>query len=77
MKLVSTLYPVFLILVKAKHPKVNKHEHLFLMEFVLHGLAEYSKLSKTALDTGTQFKDLLSSMFSMPDMDDLTEEDLE
>jgi len=64
-------------LVKAKHPKVNKHEHLFLMEFVLHGLAEYSKLSKTALDTGTQFKDLLSSMFSMPDLDDLTEEDLE
>ena len=64
-------------LVKAKHPIVNKHEHLFLMEFVLHGLAEYSKLSKTALDTGTQFKDLLSSMFSMPDLDDLTEEDLE
>lgn len=64
-------------LVKAKHPKVSKHEHLFLMEFVLHGLAEYSKLSKTALDTGTQFKDLLSSMFSMPDLDDLTEEDLE
>ncbi len=64
-------------LVKARHPKVNQHEHLFLMEFVLHGLAEYSKLSKTALDTGTQFKDLLSSMFSMPDLDDLTEEDLE
>ncbi len=64
-------------LVKSKHPKVSKHEHLFLMEFVLHGLAEYSKLSKTALDTGTRFKDLLSSMFSMPDLDNLTEDDLE
>lgn len=64
-------------LVKSKHPKVNKSEHLFLMEFVLHGLAEYSKLSKTPLDTGTRFKDLLSSMFSMPDLDDLTEDDLE
>ncbi|MFY0593337.1 magnesium chelatase [Roseivirga sp.] len=64
-------------LVKSKHPKVGKAETLFLMEFVLHGLAEYSKLSKSALDTGTRFKDLLSSMFSMPDLDDLTEEDLE
>ena len=64
-------------LVKSKHPKVNAHEQLFLMEFVLHGLAEYSKLSKSALDTGTRFKDLLSSMFSMPDLDDLTEDDLQ
>lgn len=64
-------------LVKTKHGKASKHEKLFLMEFVLHGLAEYSKLSKSALDTGTRFKDLLSSMFSMPDLDDLTEDDLE
>ena len=46
------------------------------MEFALHGLAEYSKLSKSALDTGTRFKDLLSSMFSMPDLDDISEDDL-
>lgn len=63
-------------LVKTKHGKANKHEQLFLMEFVLHGLAEYSKLSKSPIDTGTRFKDLLSSMFSMPDLDDLTEDDL-
>ncbi|NVK34743.1 MAG: magnesium chelatase, partial [Rhodobacteraceae bacterium] len=56
-------------LVAKHHKKVSKHEKLFLMEFVLHGLAEYSKLSKSALDTGTRFKDLLSSMFSMPDFD--------
>ena len=64
-------------LVKGKHGKVHKHEQLFLMEFVLHGLAEYSKLSKSALDTGIRFKDLLSSMFSMPDLEDLSEDDLE
>lgn len=64
-------------LVKARHSKANKHEQLFLMEFVLHGLAEYSKLSKSALDTGMRFKDLLSSMFSMPDLEDLSEDDLE
>ncbi|MFT6053670.1 MAG: magnesium chelatase subunit I [Roseivirga sp.] len=64
-------------LVTELHPKKSKHEQLFLMEFVLHGLAEYSKLSKSALDTGTRFKDLLSSMFSLDDIGDFNEEDLE
>jgi magnesium chelatase subunit I len=64
-------------LIKSKHPDKNKHEQLFLMEFTLHGLAEYSKLSKSALDIGTRFKDLLSGMFTMPDLDDLDEEDLQ
>ncbi|WP_339610015.1 magnesium chelatase [uncultured Roseivirga sp.] len=63
-------------LVKNKYPKKSKHEQLFLMEFVLHGLAEYSKLSKSALDTGTRFKDLLSSMFSIDDMEDFDEDEL-
>ncbi len=40
------------------------------MEFALYGLAEYSMLSKHELETGAQFKDLLSSMFSMPTMED-------
>jgi magnesium chelatase subunit I len=43
---------------------------LFLMEFALHGLAEYSMISKHNLTSGLQFKDLLSSMFSMPKEDD-------
>lgn len=62
-------------LVNKHHKKANKLEKLFLMEFVLHGLAEYSKLSKSPLDTGTRFKDLLSSMFSMPDFGEFDEED--
>jgi magnesium chelatase subunit I len=40
-------------------------EKEFFMEFALHGLAEYSQLSKKMLDTGLQFKDLFSSMFEM------------
>ena len=36
------------------------------MEFALHGLAEYSLISKHNLTAGLQFKDLLSSMLSMP-----------
>lgn len=38
---------------------------LFLMEFALHGLAEYSLISKHYLATGHQFNDLLSSMFTL------------
>jgi len=52
----------------------SEEEKLFLMEFALYGLAEYSMLSKHELETGAQFKDLLSAMFSMPTMED---EDLE
>jgi len=47
-----------------------KHHRYFLMEFALHGLAEYSMLSKKPLVSGLQFKDLLSGMFTMPDLDD-------
>jgi len=39
---------------------------LFLMEFALHGLAEYSLISKNNLASGLQFKDLLSGMFTLP-----------
>lgn len=47
---------------------------LFFMEFALHGLAEYSLISKHNLTAGLQFKDLLSSMFSM-NKDEDDEED--
>ena len=62
-------------LVKKHHPDVDGDELYFMMEFVLHGLAEYSMLSKKGLTTGTRFSDLLSSMFSMPGLDNLEEED--
>lgn len=57
-------------LVDQYHGKQEKDFKLFLMEFALHGLAEYSMLSKKQLSTGLQFKDLLSSMFSMPKPDE-------
>lgn len=55
-------------LIKNYHKSADDNARLFLMEFALHGLAEYSLLSKSQLAYGLQFKDLLSSMFSMPDM---------
>lgn len=72
-----TVIPGLPELVASKHAGKKKHEQLFLMEFALHGLAEYSKLSKSALDVGTRFKDLLSGMFTMPDLDNLDEEDFQ
>jgi len=56
---------------------VPEKEKEFFMEFALHGLAEYSQLSKNLLDTGLQFKDLFSSMFDMgPGDEDFEEDDL-
>ena len=57
-------------LVSTYQPKADKELELFLMEFALHGLSEYSMLSKHQLASGLQFKDLLSSMFTMPGMED-------
>ncbi|CAN5465322.1 magnesium chelatase [soil metagenome] len=57
-------------LIEHNHAKATEATKLFLMEFALHGLAEYSMLSKKHLSSGLQFKDLLSSMFSMPDLGD-------
>ncbi len=48
---------------------------LFLMEFALHGLAEFSLISKHTLTSGLQFKDLLSGMFSLPKDEDEPEDD--
>ncbi len=53
---------------------------LFLMEFALHGMAEFSLLSKGLLTQGHQFKDILGGMFSLPkpgseDEDDFDEEE--
>ncbi|HCM74746.1 MAG TPA: magnesium chelatase [Cytophagales bacterium] len=53
-------------LVKEHHGSENKATQLLLMEFALHGLAEYSQISKNNLVKGFQFKDLLSGMFSLP-----------
>ena len=35
------------------------------MEFVLHGLASHSLISKKSLDTGVSFKDLMGSMLDL------------
>lgn len=50
-------------LVETYHPNLKPDLKLFMMEFALHGLAEYSLIAKGRLEAGLQFKDMFSSMF--------------
>lgn len=64
--------------VKKYYPQSNDKENALLMEFVLHGLASYSLISKKTLDGKIEFKDLMGSMMNFGSMgleDDLTDED--
>lgn len=45
-------------------------ERFFYMEFILHGLAAFSQISKNHLIRGVQFKDLFNSIFSGSNEDD-------
>ncbi len=63
-------------LVNKFQPDLNDCEKVLMMEFALHGLSEFSLLSKHHIEFGTQFKDMLSSMFSpADDEDEFTDED--
>src|SRR5690606_7366303 len=61
-----TAVPGLTALVNEFHKHQDAATKLLLMEFALHGLAEFSQISKHHLSSGLQFKDLLSSMFTLP-----------
>ncbi|WP_134089714.1 sigma 54-interacting transcriptional regulator [Olivibacter sp. XZL3] len=65
--------------VKEFHKKLSDNQTLLLMEFVLHGLAEYSQLSKNILSGGFAFSDMFGSLFNssfeQDDEDELDDED--
>ena len=52
-------------LVKKYHKAANEKENALLMEFVLHGLAAYSLISKKVVEGKIEFKDLMGSMLNM------------
>lgn len=65
-------------LVDEFHKGQDATTKLFLLEFALHGMAEFSLLNKGFLTQGHQFKDILGGMFSLPkpdEDDDLDEEE--
>lgn len=55
-------------LVKKHYPKADKTESALLMEFVLHGLAAYSIISKKMIDGKIEFNDMMGSMINLGDM---------
>jgi len=63
------------IIVKKFQPSINGSSRILLMEFLLFGLSEYSLLSRSKIEDGIQFRDMLSSMFTMPSVDDFEDED--
>ena len=57
-------------IVKKYNPKIKQEDTYLLMEFILHGLSEYSMLSKNVLEDGMSFSDLFRSVFSAEDFDE-------
>jgi len=57
---VAGLHP----LVKKYFNAANEKENALLMEFVLHGLASYSLISKKVVEGKIEFKDLMGSMLN-------------
>lgn len=57
-------------LVKRYFTKEDEKSLYLLMEFALHGMAEFSLISRFRLESGLQFKDILSSMFTMSKEED-------
>lgn len=65
-------------LVKKTFAHAGEKETALLMEFVLHGLASYSLISKKIMETSVEFKDLMGSMLNIQSttgFDDLEDED--
>lgn len=61
--------------VKKFYPQLAEAETALLMEFVLHGLAAYSLISKEVIEGRIEFKDLVGSMMNFSQMDFSADED--
>ena len=55
-------------IVKKQFPQADEKQAALLMEFVLHGLAAYSLISKKTIDGKIEFKDLMGSMMNLGSM---------
>ncbi len=65
-------------LVKKHYKYASEREAALLMEFVLHGLAAYSLISKKVVEGKIEFKDLMGSMLNISNssyFDELSDED--
>jgi magnesium chelatase subunit I len=73
----QTLYKVdgLYAFVKKYFPQANDKQQTLLMEFVLHGLAAYSLISKRTIEGKVEFKDLIGSMMNLGEISLGTEDD--
>lgn len=62
-------------LVKKTFAHASEKETALLMEFVLHGLASYSLISKKIVERGIEFKDLMGSMLNMQSSGSMEEDE--
>jgi magnesium chelatase subunit I len=62
--------PTLADLVKKYCPGLNENDRLMMMEFVLHGLAEYSLIGKSVLDTSIEFSDVMDQIFNEDEEED-------
>ena len=60
-------------LTRSKHSYLDASEIPVWMEFVLHGLAEKSRIGRSTLADTTRFSDMMGSVFSGDDDDDADE----
>ncbi|MDZ4072480.1 MAG: sigma 54-interacting transcriptional regulator [Sediminibacterium sp.] len=67
---INALYQVdgLYAFVKKYFPQASKDQNALLMEFVLHGLAAYSLISKKTIEGRIEFKDLIGSMMNLGEM---------
>jgi magnesium chelatase subunit I len=74
---INSLYKVdgLHALVKKTFSGANEKESALMMEFVLHGLASYSLISKKIMETSIEFKDLMGSMLNIQSSASFDEED--
>ena len=52
------------------HKTLSKNQQILLMEFLLHGLSEFSLINKSYLDKGFSFNDMFNSLFNTEFEDD-------
>ncbi len=56
--------------IKQFHKTLSKNQQILLMEFLLHGLSEFSLINKSFLDKGFSFNDMFNSLFNTEFEDD-------
>jgi magnesium chelatase subunit I len=64
-------------LVKKFFKQANEKEAALLMEFVLHGLAAFSMISKKIVENKIEFKDLMGSMLNLGNTTSYNDEEFE